>query len=45
MNDYVKSCICKRNLGHIIFHVRTNDLPLDKDPNTIAKSIIRSAGA
>ena len=43
MDNYVKLCIRENNPGHIIFHVGTNDFPLDKDPNSIAQSIIRLA--
>ena len=39
MNDYVKPCIRESKPGHIIFHVGTNDLPSDKDPNSTAHSI------
>ena len=43
MNDNVKPCIRESNPGHIIFHVGTNDPPLDKGPNSVAQSIIRLA--
>ena len=43
MIDYVKSCIRESDPGHTIFHVGTNDLLLDKDPNRIAQSIIKLA--
>ena len=43
MNYYVKPCIRENNPGHIIFHGGTNDLPLDKDPNSITQLIIRLA--
>ena len=39
MNDYIR----ESNPRQIIFHVGTNDLPLEKDPNSIAQSIIRLA--
>ena len=41
INDYIKFCIHKNNPGHTILHVGTNDLPLDKDPNSIVQSVIR----
>ena len=40
MNDYVKPCIHENNPNHIIFHVRTNDIPRSKDPLAIAQSIV-----
>ena len=43
MNDYVEPCIREGHPGHIIFNVGANNLPLEKDPNGIAQSIIRLA--
>ena len=40
MNDYVKPCIRENNPAHIIFHVRTNDIPTSKDPLAIVQSIV-----
>ena len=31
MSDYIKLCICENNANHI-FHVRSNDIPISKDP-------------
>ena len=39
MND-VKLYIRESNPSQTIFHVGTNDLPLDKYPNSIAKSVV-----
>ena len=39
MNDYIR----ETNPRQIIFHVGTNDLSLEKDPNSVAQSIIISA--
>ena len=40
MNDYVKLRICENNPDHIIFHVKTNDIPTSEDPLAIAQSIV-----
>ena len=40
MNDYVKLRICESNPDHIIFHVKTNDIPTSEDPLAIAQSIV-----
>ena len=40
MNEYVKPCIRENNPYHIIFHVKTNDIPTSKDPLSIASKLL-----
>ena len=40
MRDYVKPSIRENNQDHKIFHVGTNDVPLEKTPQVIAQSIV-----
>ena len=40
---YMKPCIRENNLDHLIFHVRTNDVPSIKKAKSIAESIVSFA--
>ena len=40
MKDYVKPSIRENNPDHIIFNVGTNDVPSEKAPQVIARSIV-----
>ena len=43
VKDYMKPCIRKNNLDHLIFHVRANDVPSIKKAKSIAESIVSFA--
>ena len=43
MKDYMKPCIRENNRDHLIFHVRTNDVPSNKKAKFIAESILSLA--
>ena len=43
MKDYMKLCIRENDLDHLIFHVRTNDVPSNIKAKCIAESIVSLA--
>ena len=43
MKDCMKLCIRENNPDHLIFHVGTNDVPLNKNAKSIAESIVSLA--
>ena len=40
MKDYLKPSIRENNPDHIIFHVGTNDVPIQKTSQVIAQSMV-----
>ena len=40
MKDYLKPSIRENNPDHIIFHVGTNDVPIEKTSQAIAQSMV-----
>ena len=43
MRDYVKPCLRENNPEHVVLHMGTNNLPLVKHADYIARSIITLA--